>query len=251
MKRVATFVLLCVLFTSSFAYAGVVDSFGFLRQKAGYAELIRQIRGNGDARKADVLRKGLVSLTDPDLSEEQNLVATIRASLAYGRLLVKDGPVLNKREGQDVVREALGLIDRLPDDSFYRLALTADAYSLLYLSDTGDLSNGIESQKALSKAYRKYPDEFYSIYLKANNLVFAPVLFGGNVSKGLDMLLDLYKKAGSEVAPWDLASLCGVIGIACYKTKAYDKAREYLESANRMYPVDSEIKEYLAKVEAT
>lgn len=84
-----------------------------------------------------MLRKGLVSLTDPDLSEEQNLVATIRASLAYGRLLVKDGPVLNKREGQDVVREALGLIDRLPDDSFYRLALTADAYSLLYLSDTG------------------------------------------------------------------------------------------------------------------
>jgi len=242
-------VVLSLLFAVFPCSAEVIDSFSFLKDNKNYTELIRLVRGEGDAMQADVLRKAMNETKDPTFTDEQNLVAAIKANTLYGRFLVKDSPQPDKETGRKVVEENLELIKELPKDSFYRLACTADAYSVLFLSEMGNLSFGIESQKALNKAFRMYPDEAYAIFLTANTYIFAPPIFGGNVVKGCNMLTKLYQEAGNRLSRWDLASLCSVIGIACYKLKDYANAKAYLVAAYTMYPVDAEVTSYLEKEE--
>lgn len=239
--------LCCLLFLGVVGFAQITDSYAFLKDRSSYAQLMQLVRGKGDAEEAERLCETF--RTQQATQEDQ--VASIRATLACSRLLIKDGQVLDVAKGKTMAEQTLEDIKSLPEDSFFRLTLAADANSLLFLADRSNLSYGIASKKALDEAYKRYPDEFYAIYLKANNLVFAPGLFGGDVSKGRAMLVQLYQETRDKLASWDLASLCGVIGIASYRMKDHQTASSYLLASSRMYPVDSEVSAYLAKVSDT
>lgn len=247
MKRICLLLLLAILpLASAFSY---VDSYAFLKDNVPYNDLVRAVKVENDVKKAEDLFIELETGTPPGYSEEQAIVLQCKAATTLARYFVMEAEPKRIEDAQAILDNAYTKVATLKKNSFFRYTLEADVHSIRFLADMGDLGSGMASGSATQKAFKHFPDEVYSVFLKANVQIFAPAIGGGNTVEGCNKLTALYSAYGKELSRWDYASLLSCIGIACYKLKDYDNAKGYLTAAKALCPIDSQVDEYLAKKE--
>lgn len=243
-------IFLCVLLLFAvLPLFSFVDSYGFLKENETYCALVQALRHDGDEEEGMRLYAELKEMEPEGYTTEQTVALQCKAATSLARYQVMEAQPKNTENAKAILLDALEKARKLEKETFFRLTLEADIQSVRFLADMGDLGSGIASNSALNKAFKLFPDEYYAVFLKANTQLFAPGIYGGNTREGCNRMIELYTGIGSEIARWDYASLLSCIGIACYKLKDYENAKGYLTAAKTLYPVDSQVDEYLAKKE--
>lgn len=245
-KRITILLCMCALGMQGIVGAKLSDSFSFLQKDPLYAQFVYVVRTEGSTQKAEQIRLLLVAQQEQGY---EHAIREIRANTTLARLYVEEGSGDGQR-ARTLLEEAEQRLKPLAAQRLFSLILGSEIDGVWYLMNPKSLGKGISSSRQINKAYKEFPQEVSSQMLKANSLLYAPALAGGDTKKALNMFLGLLKDAEPILSSWDRASLYSGIGIACYKLKDYENAKGYLASAKAIYPFDAVLDEYIALVGA-
>ncbi len=244
-RRIVLILSLSLVTLHGVAGANIVDGFSFLEEDPLFISFIAAVRVDGNREDAEGLRH-LLYARDED--EPEATIKRIRIDTTLARLYVETENS-DKERVQQLLGEAEQKLESLESNSFHALILASEIDGIWYLDNPRSVGKGMASSRKINKAFKEYPQELSSRLLKANSMLYAPSFAGGDTRGALNMFLAIQKDAGSDLSPWDRASLYSGIGVACFKLKDYQNAKGYLAAAKAIYPFDAVLDSYIAQVE--
>ena len=174
-----------------------------------------------------------------DISEDLKILAKARSAIALGRRYAE----LNENHTTKslamiaTVELLLTSAHDVHASSIMIDTLGVHLESLRYLA-TGKLSHGLGTARAIDRLYKENPNDISSIMLKADKLLYAPAIGGGNPKEALVLFSKAWNSIQSlSVCTWDRFTIIGGLGSALHKAKD-TRALDYITYARTLYTGD-------------
>ncbi|MGE4584163.1 MAG: hypothetical protein AB7C91_05905 [Sphaerochaeta sp.] len=222
----------------------LMDDFSFLGESPEFVAFVDAVRSTGDAVKAEQLRQTMRKTESGDIADA---VLQIRSATMLARLYTELIPK-NLERARSLLTEAEVLLPLVKDQQFFSLILSAEIDSIWYLVNPKNLGKGINSNAALSRAYRQFPLQVSAILMKANSMLYAPAFAGRDLDGAQSLLLSLLEQS-QQLNTWDKANLYSSLGYLSMKRKQWQTAQGYLLAAKVLYGFDPNLDTYLKTVE--
>lgn len=224
--------------------ASLSNDFSFLQEIPEYVLFMDASRNQGDAALAETMR---TSLADKGRNEIEQAVISVRSSTVLARIYVeRDNP--DKKRAEQLLDEARAQMKWFPKNSFFSYILEAEIDSIHFLINR-NLAKGISSNNNINKAIKQYPDQVQALLLRADSLLYAPAIAGGDVDKAFSMYLRLLDAPKTLLAPWELASLYSSVGVVAMKRSEWTTAYGYFKAAKTLYAFDPSLDAFMSEVE--
>ena len=241
--------LLVFVLIGTLVYADVQDTmtyrWSYLKQIDGFETFVASVLNDQNLYDSEQSFRNLfVAIDSSSLQQEMCSLAKAKASIMLARSYVEQDASSSQR------------IDQLIDAAEHQLAesedggaprpmimtLQADLASAKYLY-TGKFGDALAVSKAIDKVYREFPEDLNARLLKADKMLYAPAIGGGDARKALDLFIGVWNQIEThDICRWDLFTAAAGLGSALHKSKD-SRALTYISFACSLYSGDQIIHE--------
>lgn len=189
----------------------------------------------------------LQMITSSPYSIDSQTLAKARASLILGRQHILEDYCRDHSMAKYYLDIALEELDNVTSDNLdvEVLLLKGEIFGAYFLMDERKhlFSYGMKSNNITQDVWKKAPDNPRVMLLKANQLLYTPKLFGGDLKKSKELFLAALE---IDLLPGDAFTALSSLGIISSKEKDRQKATTYLEKALDIYPNNQYAKDLIA-----
>ncbi|MFA6688469.1 MAG: hypothetical protein WCS18_03185 [Sphaerochaetaceae bacterium] len=244
---------LCLISMGTLSAKTMVDGWRFLTSCPSFVSFVAEVKNALPVETVEASYELLLEkLPGSELTGQQQALTQAKANTMLSRYYTETKPK-RTADAKRLLKEASLLLDTASEQELHEpvaLTLEADIDSIWYLISSLNVSKGISSTKLTDRAWDLFPEEISVQLMKANRLLYAPPIGGGDTKQALQLFLELMEQARGQMAPWDLFSMYSGIGMACRKLGLDDRAIQYLETARQLYYGDRNIDDALAELYA-
>lgn len=215
------------------------DRFTSLTEKAYNGEPIEAI--------TDEYELTLQMIDNSPYREDSQTLARARAALVLGRQHILEEYCQDHTKAKQYLDKALQELDSVTasDLEIETLLLKGEIYGAYFLMDERKhlFSYGMKSNNITQDVWKKAPDNPRVMLLKANQLLYTPKLFGGDLKKSKQLFLSSLEM---DLLPSDAFTALSSLGIIASKEKDRQKALTYLQQALDIYPNNQYAKDLIS-----
>ncbi|MDD3996096.1 MAG: hypothetical protein PHH86_00105 [Sphaerochaetaceae bacterium] len=241
--------LLILVLVSALAYADVQDEltyqWGYLKHISGFEMFVASVLNDHMLIESEQYYHNVYTAIDTSsFPNGLGALAKAKASIMFARSYVElDNSSTQKiKELLDAAETLLSQSEAEGASRAMVMTLRADLASVRYLY-SGKLGDALAVSKAIDAVYREFPNDLNARLLKADKMLYAPAIGGGDTRKALDLFIGVWNQIEKhEVCRWDLFTTAAGLGSALHKSKD-DRDLTYISFACSLYSGDQVINE--------
>lgn len=252
MPRWFKFVLILTFVFSSLHAQPAVLTYGwkYLEDVQGFGAYVQSVLDQDDQNAERLFGEVMRQLDSFEGSPYGSDIAKAKAIWFMARYLCNQVPKPSDRIASliELARAAVESA-RLHAAPQAMLAVVETQLESLRYQATGSLTHALGTARMIDRTYRDHSEDVAAIVLKAEKLLYAPAIGGGNPREALSLYAKAWNQAQTvPVCTWDAFSISSGLGMALHE-RSDVRAIDYLRYARSLYSGDPVINEVLEKLE--
>ena len=252
MKKIPDCLVLIFLFTVSFSITAGYYPPGDIQEiysTPEYAEFYEAIYNAEAVEDIMGIHESLqTSIAASGAEPAAKVITACRASMVLGKHFINEEYCKDLPRAEGILKGTLEALQQVPEQErgLEYLLVEGELYGSFFLLDQGKylFSYGMKSNTVSNQAWEMDHKAIRSILLHANQLIYTPPLFGGNVKKARELLLTI---VGDDLLPVDRYTVYSCLGMVEKRLRHEQEAKDYFTLALSIYPGNQYIRQVMAE----